>query len=55
MTFIYIVKKVAKKWLENMAKSQMARSLVVQETLSINSARQAFKTEHQISLINKDK
>lgn len=42
MTFIYIAKKITQKWLSNMAKDQMGQKLVVQENLSIQSARQAF-------------
>ncbi len=55
MTFIYIVKKLASKWLENLVKSNIVKNLVVQETLSISSARQAFKTDHNCSFSTNDK
>ncbi len=40
MTFAYIVKKIAQAWLASMAKSHLAESLVVQESLSIQTAKQ---------------
>ena len=42
MTFFYIVKKIAQQWLTHMAKDQMGQKLVVHETLSIQSAKQAL-------------
>jgi len=47
MTFIYIVKKVAQKWLSNMAKDQMAQKLVVHENLSIQTAKHALKPQNK--------
>ncbi|MEW6990449.1 hypothetical protein AADZ91_07135 [Colwelliaceae bacterium 6441] len=47
MTFFYIVKKLAQKWIDNMAKGQIAQMLVAQETLSIHSVKQTLTEENQ--------
>lgn len=44
MTFVYIVKKVTVHWIEQLSKLEMAKSMVVQESLSITSANAAFNT-----------